>query len=181
MLARTSHPATGPEFHVRGSRAPPTLEDLEDSPCVKVRQPFADLLVSGAKDCENRTWCLSSYPGWVLIVSSKSVPTKSMMADANDRLRATSHKEYSDDARGKFVLGHILGVVYVEGCYLTLPWKTVWHNPPDIAWMVTDAWRFEKPIPLREDDGFQTQVFFRNRQVQYSDAVKAELAKLNVA
>ena len=41
---------------------------------LKVKQPWAQLLVEGRKDCENRTWRLTpstGFPAWVLIVASK--------------------------------------------------------------------------------------------------------------
>ena len=75
----------------------------------------------------------------------------------------------------EYELGVIVGMIRVRGCYASgsLPWPTVWHNPPDIAWMIDDALKFENPIELPTDDKFQTRVGLVNRP-QYKGAIERE-------
>ena len=86
---------------------------------LKVRQPWAQLLVEGQKDCENRTWQLtprSGFPAWVLIVASKGISTRREYADAQSRLDATGQVNYRDALMSPTV-GCILGAVKIDGCY----------------------------------------------------------------
>ena len=171
---------------------------------IKVKQPYADLLVRGIKDIENRTWSLkpSRFPVYVLIVSSKSKPTKEHMQDALDRFQgskgfspptpvAPSDTSTVIPAKpweaqplalhppGEYSLQYIVGVVRIAGCYEPdkLPWQTSWHVDGSLAWAVDDAWAFEQPIPLAEDDKFQTQVSLA-KNPRYNEKIILELRKL---
>lgn len=166
---------------------PPDASVLDrDVRIVKVKQPWAQMLVNEIKDVENRTWRLTpstGFPAWVLVASSKSRPTRAMMADLRDRLRrhrpgghtlALTH----DTDPEKYVYGSILGLIKVEDCYREgPPQPSVWYNQGDVAWYVTEAWEFEKPVPLDRDDGMQTQVALANRP-QYRARIVEEMGKL---
>jgi hypothetical protein len=168
---------------------PPSPDVLikNDVRLVKVKQPWAEALVTGQKNVENRKWFLNpstGFPAWVLVVASKSVPTKEYMKDYISRLTyqggqgasgpgpATTHRE-------EFELGKIVGMVRVVGCYPKeqMPIQSVWYNPPDIGWVVDEAWPFEDPIDLNPDDKFQTQVSLSQRQV-YLPRLLEEMSKL---
>ena len=147
---------------------------------MKVKQPWAQLLVEGRKDCENRTWRLTpstGFPAWVLIVASKQKSTRREYADAQSRLEATGQVNYRDALMSP-TLGCIVGAVKIHGCYAadSLPWPTVWHNAPDFGWMISDSVAFDSPIPIDDDDKFQIQVSLGNRP-QYRDRVMRELTK----
>ena len=146
---------------------------------MKVRQPWATALVSGQKDVENRTWRLKSTSPWVLIAASKPPPTRAMLDEYRDRLRR--HYGVPAQEPDEYVVSHILGLVKIA-VYSPeeLPWPSVWHNPPDLAWVVEDAWEFETPVPLHADDSFQIQVKLEHR-AQYRAAVAAEIRKLRAA
>jgi hypothetical protein len=165
-----------------GAHSPPSASILDaDVRIVKVRQPWATALVSGQKDVENRTWALTpstGFPAWVLIAASKVTPTA---ADLNEyRARLARHNGGAPGARAdEYVTGHIVGLVRLKGVYAPgeLPWPSVWHNPPDLAWVVDDALEFEVPVRLDDDDGMQTQARLATRP-QYRERVAAEIRKL---
>lgn len=169
------------------ARTPPDARCLfdRDTRLLKVRNPWAVMLVKGIKDVDNRTWDLKpegGFPAWVLVVSSKSNPTREMMADLRDRLESevpsnTMVLTYDMDPK-EYKYGYILGVIKLDGCYDKPPTLSVWHNPPDRAWCVSDAWEFEDPIPLDDDDPFQTQVALAKRP-QYHARIEEEIAKLH--
>ena len=152
---------------------------------VKVKQPWADALVTGRKDVENRTWpivpgCGENTPMWFLVASSKSKPTAAMMADYRRRLALTDPDgRLFEDNTGEFSYGDILGLVLLKGCYKS--WNSPWYNSPDLAWVVQAAWEFRTPIPLDPNDGFQTQASLGEgdrARFQYVERVRAEIARL---
>lgn len=154
---------------------------------VKVKQPWAEALVTGQKNVENRKWFLNpstGYPAWMLVVSSKSVPTAMDMQDYTSRLTrqagpGATFAGPSLTERREFELGKIVGMVRVVGCYPQeqMPIQSVWYNPPDIGWVIDEAWSFEDPIDLDQEDKFQTQVALLNRP-QYLPRLYEELSKL---
>ena len=152
---------------------------------VKVKQPWADALVTGRKDVENRTWpivpgCGENTPMWFLVASSKSVPTAAVMRDYQKRMALTNpHGRPFKDEASDFSYGEILGLVLLKGCYTR--WNSPWYNPPDLAWVVQDAWEFRTPIPLHPGDGFQTQASLGDvgrAHFGYLERVRAEIARL---
>lgn len=164
---------------------PPAVEVLDaDVRLLKVKQPWADVLVKGIKDVENRTWELkpkTGYPAWVLVVSSKSRPSGAMMADLRTRLTRVGHTlalalGTNED---EYVYGHILGMIKIETC-TTNPPASVWHNASDVGWVVSDAWEFCNSIPLDENDGMQTQAALAVRP-QYRAHIAKEIEKLEAA
>jgi len=155
------------------SAPPPCVDD--ETLVIKVKQPYAYALVARIKDCENRTWSLPAHrvPGWVLVASSKASPSCAHMHDAWHRqARQPSEGGQSVGAADDLVRGAILGMIYVQECCTStpLPWSTVWHNPPDVAWRVTGALEFAEAIPLDEDDKFQIKVSLGKRP-QYAARV----------
>jgi len=141
--------------------------ELDRVKVIKVKQPWALHLVRGIKDCENRTWRAS---GWLAIASSKAVPTKKLMAELHERTRGVS--AYREVPMSEYKYQHILGLIKVECCEPDRHPATVWHNPPDYAWMVQAAWEFKEPIALAEDDKFQTCVRLVNRPVYKEQILK---------
>lgn len=172
---------------------PPTAAILDQRglKIVKVRMPWADDLVTGKKNVENRRWPLSQQlaganpkPEWLLIASSKSVPTEEMMRDYRWRLdrQYPGGRPKSGEQRADFVDegGAIVGLVLIQGCYTAdrMPIKSVWYNgAPDLGWVVKEAWQFDDPVVLAEDDKFQTQVELSNRP-RYLDRLRTEIGKL---
>jgi len=133
--------------------------ELDRVKVIKVKQPWALHLVRGIKDCENRSWRIES--GWIAIASSKAPPTKKLLAELRGRTRLVPG--YAEIPMSAYHYQHILGLVKVKCCEPGKHRATVWHNPPDYAWMVLDAWEFNEPIPLADDDKFQTLVGLNKR------------------
>lgn len=153
---------------------------------VKVKQPWAQALVRGEKDVENRTWPLTSdcgpdRPVWLLVASSKALPPRALMDDYERRLRLQSPERpplARDEAHG-YTYGKILGLVRLRGCYPF--WPSVWYNSPDLAWVVDEAWAFATPVDLDPADGMQTQGSLgegRRAVYGYVERVRAEISKL---
>ena len=152
---------------------------------VKVKQPWADALVTGKKDVENRTWPITSdcgpdSPTWFLVASSKPKPTKMLMQDYERRLELQyPHGRPHVDVQSDFAYGAIIGLVRLKGCYPS--WPSVWYNPPDLAWVVDEAWEFEEPIQMHLQDGMQTQGSLGSgdrARFGYVESVRAQIAKL---
>ena len=170
-------------------RAPPSPNVLTttDVRLVKVKQPWAEALVTGKKNVENRKWSLNSssgFPAWVLVVASKSVPTEDYMKDYISRLTAQGGPGATGPGpmltdKKEFDRGGIVGMIRVVGCYPQdhMPIQSVWYNPPDIGWVVDEAWPFDDPVDLDSDDKFQTQVSLNQRQ-RYLPRLLEEIGKL---
>ena len=167
----------------RSLHVPPSKDVLNDNTrLLKVKQPWADALVRGLKDCENRTkpLAMGEDPVWVLVVSSMSDPTKKEMQELHKKLEAAklgaARAFHKIEERKEYTKGHIVGMIKVVGCYRErqLPWPTAWHNPPDWAWMIADAWMFDEPLKLDDDDHFQTQVRLGQRK-QYIGPLHAQV------
>ena len=83
-----------------------------------------------------------------------------------------------DTDPAEYVYGHMLGMIRIEGCYSDdeRTCSSVWYNPPNIAWVVSDAWEFSESVELAERDqgphGFQTQVALRQRSEYYDRLVE---------
>ena len=150
---------------------------------LKVKQPWAHMLVKGIKDVENRGWRLTSAAksaAWVIVASSQSKPSPSAMRDLTKRLKRAGNTlalRYDTDP-AEYVYGHMLGMIRIEGCYSDdeRTCSSVWYNPPNIAWVVSDAWEFSESVELAERDqgphGFQTQVALRQRSEYYDRLVE---------
>lgn len=77
-------------------------------PCISVRQPWADLIVDGVKDIENRTWP-TDFRGAILVHAPRKVDWPA--ADRfRDSLPIGPMGEYEP------VIGAIVGVAELVGC-----------------------------------------------------------------
>lgn len=90
---------------------------------LSIRQPWASLIISGAKDIENRTWS-TTHRGPLLIHASKRVDI-----DADTRGLLTRAEI---DALPR---GGIIGAVMVIDCVTSSP--SVWFTGP-IGWRLED-------------------------------------------
>ena len=98
---------------------------------VTIRQPWAELIVRGEKDVENRSW-RTHHRGPLLI-------------HAGARADAASFAGHgvSDDA-GRSA---IIGVVELIDC--TQERTSRWHEEGCWGWYLAGARRFRKPIPMK--------------------------------
>jgi len=103
--------------------------------CLSVRQPWAQLIVDGHKDVENRTW-RTGHRGPILI-------------HAGLRLEKDAAEYYAEQARQNDVpwpetllKGGIIGVVELVDCVASHP--SEWYDPDSIAWVLANA----SPLPF---------------------------------
>lgn len=107
-----------------------------------VKQPWAELIVSGTKDIENRTW-RTNYRGRVLIHAAKTpVSSDELSAYPLPALRREIRDFSLKD--GNFSTGSIIGSVEIVDCVMNHPseWaeKGVWN------WVLAKPHKYEKPI-----------------------------------
>ena len=134
-----------------------------------VHQPWADLIVSGAKDVENRTWPVPStlpFPFRLWIHAGLTI-------DSNP----DAHRKWAEGAfpRLRLEVGVLLGSVTVTGCHHADECRRVVDNPQEVVvgrdvyvsdfgrvlrcsawaepgvhhWQVASALPLERPVPMR--------------------------------
>ena len=81
-----------------------------------IKQPWADLIIAGVKDIENRTW-KTSYRGRVLIHTSKS-PCSRGDLDAYPLSALSENINLDKYAPGRFTNGAIIGSVDIVDCVM---------------------------------------------------------------
>lgn len=113
--------------------------------CISVRQPWADLIVKGIKNLENRQWT-TSYRGLLLI----HAPLKFNKDDYG----MLNKKGFGDILIGmlQYPLGAIVGAVELEHCFqsTTTAFFSEWaENDAKYWWKLVNAVKFLKPIPWK--------------------------------
>ena len=98
---------------------------------ITIRQPWAELIVRGAKDVENRSW-RTNHRGPLLIHAGAQAYRKSF-----------ARHGVPDDAERSA----IIGIVEVVDCKQER--TSEWHEEGSWGWYLTRARRFRKPIPLK--------------------------------
>lgn len=117
-------------------RAGMTLD--EDTRILNVREPWAHALIHGDKDLENRPNHLNlALPAWVLILSSKSKPTKKEL----EKLRS-----FGNEPPSGFASQEIIGAIKVVDSVTSHSSK--WFSGP-VAWVVGEKFAF----PVKNEDG----------------------------
>lgn len=98
---------------------------------ITIHQPWAELIVRGEKDVENRSW-RTHHRGPLLI-------------HAGARADGASFAEHgvADDAER----GAIIGVVELVDC--TQARTSRWHEEGSWGWYLARARRFRKPVPMK--------------------------------
>jgi ASCH domain len=95
-----------------------------------IRQPWAEWIIAGHKDVENRSWS-TSYRGTLAIHSGRSVATLCQMAlDPAD-----------------FVLGADVGIVTLVDVVGDHPSR--WADDGCWHWLLTRPQRLPEPLPMR--------------------------------
>jgi len=102
-------------------------------PALSVQQPWASLLVSGAKDVENRTW-RTKYRGWLFVHASK-------LPDPGALGIATEHGLTGAP------LGVLLGAVRIVDC--VRDYESDWAMPDQWHWVIDGAKPLPAPVPCR--------------------------------
>ncbi len=106
-----------------------------------VKQPWADWIVSGKKDIENRTW-RTSYRGRILIHAAKTIVSDSEIENYQLPIARTTLRAQAGGI--PCVTSAIIGSVEVVDCVMNHPseWaeKDVWN------WVLANPIKFENPI-----------------------------------
>ena len=115
---------------------------------ISLRRPWGRALVKGFKKIENRRRRLRGAPCWVLVLSSKAVPTRADMTSLRKSLAEDGRgEEYRQLGHGSSSWGEpqaILGWIKISDCVndSTSPWAI----PGCSHWKVEQAIEFEQPL-----------------------------------
>ncbi len=114
----------------------------ESFPCLSVRQPWADLIVDGKKDVENRSWS-TNFRGFILIHAPRTVDQASVPR-LIQWLGVNAASEYSP------VTGGIIGYTEIVDC-VTRHSSRFFEGP--YGFVLANSQRFPQPIPWRGELG----------------------------
>ena len=119
--------------------------------CLSIHQPWAWAIITGAKDVENRDW-LSNYTGQLHIHAARTerddTEVESTIRRVAKHLRipvAAAREDYQ--RHREHGLGAIIGCVRMLGCATS--WDSEWHEKGQYGFVLTDAQRFDTPIPCK--------------------------------
>ncbi len=111
----------------------------EGFPAITVRQPWADLIVAGIKDVENRSW-RTKFRGRLLIVAGSRVEREEVEKYRRE-LQLRPDQKYEP---GKTA---VIGMVEVVDC--VRPHPSRWYCEDHWAWVLRRAVRFRQPVPFK--------------------------------
>ena len=107
-----------------------------------IKQPWADLIVAGIKDIENRTW-KTAYRGRVLIHASKEPCSRGDLSVYPLPALAENINLGEYNPR-QFTGGAIIGSVDIVDCVMNHP--SAWAEKGVYNWVLANPVKFEKPI-----------------------------------
>ena len=110
----------------------------ERFPCLSVRQPWADLIVAGIKDVENRSWS-TNFRGFILIHASRTVDHAALERVAH-LLEIGSALEYRP------VIGAMIGYTEIVDCVMRHPSR---FFEGTYGFVLANSQRFPSAIPAR--------------------------------
>ena len=110
---------------------PLPVREKEVARAITIRQPWAELIIRGRKDVENRSW-RTRHRGPLLIHAGVGADTEYF-----------EEFDVSDDV----VRGAIIGVVELVEC--TKKVSSDWHGRGNWGWYLARPHRFKKPIPMK--------------------------------
>lgn len=121
---------------------------------LSVWQPWAHLIVHGAKPVENRTWS-TSYRGPLLIHAGKKRDEDSWFSARAILDTLDPRPEFPRATPNTLAYGAIVGVVRLADCVPSesceLPFAN--RSPGGFCWVFEDARDFFEPIPYRGMQG----------------------------
>ena len=117
----------------------PTRQDGPTQRALTIRQPWAGLIMSGAKDVENRTWS-TPYRGRLWIHAAVKV-------DTSDEATTAARRHGVTVTAGGCLLG------YVTLADVVRDHKSVWALDEHYHWVLTDPVRLVEPVPVRGAQG----------------------------
>jgi predicted transcriptional regulator len=118
--------------------------------CLSLKQPFAELLVSGMKTIEVRKW-KTKFRGQFLVHASKNIDEK-----ACKRLKIDQAKLVTGAVVGKASLYDVISYGS-KNSFLkdkNKHFASSTYDKPNFGFMVYQAERFDTPVPIRGKLGF---------------------------
>jgi len=111
---------------------------------LSIRQPWAELIIRGIKDVENRSWS-TNHRGPLAIHAARTFDLN--LDDQEER----KEYEYLRDEYGidKDALAYGALVGTVEVIEVTKQAKSKWHIQGNWGWYLKNQSRLEKPVPMR--------------------------------
>lgn len=111
---------------------------------LSIKQPWAELILRGIKDVENRTW-KTNHRGLLLIHTSKGLDADAMLALNNNEIPGI---KWPDEFKvGNLPKGAIVGVCKIHICSFSK--HSQWHEDGLWGWYLKNIRRFDEPIPYR--------------------------------
>lgn len=110
----------------------------ESFPCLSVRQPWADLIVDGIKEVENRSWS-TNFRGFILIHASRTVDRAALQ-------RVTHLLGISPASEYRPVIGAIIGYTEILDCVMRHT-SRFFEGP--YGFVLANSQRFRSAIPAR--------------------------------
>ena len=111
---------------------------------LSIRQPWAELIIRGIKDVENRSWS-TEHRGPLAIHAART-----FYFNLDDKAEREEWEDLCDEYgldKDKLVYGALVGTVDVVE--VTKQVKSKWHIQGNWGWYVKDAKRLEKPVAKR--------------------------------
>jgi len=111
---------------------------------LSIRQPWAELIIRGIKDVENRSWA-TEYRGPLAIHAAKT-----FYYNLVDKVEREEWEDLRDEFgidKDELVYGSLVGTV--ELVEVTKQVKSNWHIQGSWGWYVKNAKRPDKPVPVR--------------------------------
>lgn len=113
------------------------MKSPQTFPAITIHQPWADLIVRGVKDIENRPWP-TRLRGWILVHAGKKIARDALNRDNLKLLKVSSKDDYQPN------ISAIIGVVQITDCVTES--SSQWFLGP-YGFVLEKAVRFQKPIP----------------------------------
>jgi hypothetical protein len=112
-------------------------------PAFSVRQPYADAILIGAKDIENKT-VRTHFRGTILVHASASLANDAFQESYERTLRKA--KELGPTEKYSPVRGALIGTVDIVDCVQDS--KSQWFTGP-FGWVLDNPRPFKQPIPYK--------------------------------
>lgn len=114
---------------------------------ITIKQPWANLIVSGLKDIENRTW-KTNFRGRVLIHAAMAPVKEGWDALNKTQLKEVfKHKNELYGDKDELPNGAIIGSVEIVDCVQNHP--SVWAEKGVWNWVLANPILFPEPIPAK--------------------------------
>ena len=151
-------------FEPGSRKSPGTKQESvpERLPALSVRQPWADLIVMGVKDVENRTK-RTHLRGTILIHASAARPSADLIDDVTKAARNDGHLKKNEVYEPE--LGALIGMVDIVNC--TTVSDSIWFEGP-YGWVLANPRPFEQVVPFKGAVG----IFYVPREVLQDSAVR---------